>query len=54
MTLSPEDEADPVFVGFLGFLDPLKPDAAEAIRDLAKLGVQVIFLNHILFSGESN
>ena len=41
MTLSPKDEDELVFVGFLGFLDPLKPDAAKAVKDLAKLSVQV-------------
>jgi hypothetical protein len=38
MTVTREDETDLVFVGFLNFLDPLKPDAADR---LSKLGVQV-------------
>jgi Mg2+-importing ATPase len=46
--LGPEDERDLVFIGFLGFLDPVKPDAAEAIRDLAVLNVQVGNSNFIL------
>ena len=41
MTLNTKDETDLVFVGLVGFLDPLKPDAAGAIDRLAKLGVQV-------------
>ena len=41
MMTTPGDERDLVFVGFLAFLDPVKPDAAEAIEALASLGVQV-------------
>jgi len=41
MTSTAGDERDLVFIGFLGFLDPVKPDAAEAINTLASLGVQV-------------
>lgn len=41
ITLNTKDETDLVFVGLVGFLDPLKPDAAGAIDRLAKLGVQV-------------
>lgn len=44
MVLHPEDERDLVFIGFLGFLDPVKPDAAKAVEDLAALGVQVRIL----------
>jgi P-type Mg2+ transporter len=47
MTLSPADERDLVFMGFLGFLDPVKPDAAEAVQSLARLGVQA---GHFLLS----
>ena len=35
------EESDLVFVGFLAFLDPPKPDAAEAIERLKELGVKV-------------
>lgn len=41
-TISTEDEEDLVFVGFVALLDPLKPDAAEAIRKLGSLHVQVL------------
>ncbi|KAG0700830.1 Mg-transporting ATPase [Suillus ampliporus] len=44
MTISCSDESELTFVGFLGLLDPLKPDAAQAIKDLAKLNVQVRIL----------
>jgi Mg2+-importing ATPase len=44
MTLSAQDERDLVFIGFLGFLDPVKPDAALAVETLASLGVQVRIL----------
>jgi P-type Mg2+ transporter len=44
MTLTTADEEDLVFIGLLGFLDPVKPDAAEAIKTLATLGVQVVHL----------
>lgn len=40
-TISTEDEEDLVFVGFVALLDPLKPDAAEAIQKLGSLHVQV-------------
>ncbi|KAG1751439.1 Mg-transporting ATPase [Suillus paluster] len=43
-TISSDDESELTFVGFLGLLDPLKPDAAQAIKDLAKLNVQVRIL----------
>jgi len=36
-----DDEADMTFVGFLLFVDPPKPDAAQAIRDLAARGIGV-------------
>ena len=46
MTLNTNDETDLVFIGLVGFLDPLKPDASEAIDRLAKLGVQAcVFLS---------
>ncbi len=35
------DEADMIFEGFLLFFDPPKPDAAQAIADLRKLGVEL-------------
>jgi Mg2+-importing ATPase len=35
------EERDLVFVGFLAFLDPPKEDAADAIRELASLGIPV-------------
>ncbi|MGE5339445.1 MAG: magnesium-translocating P-type ATPase [Gemmatimonadota bacterium] len=35
------DEVDLVFEGFLLFFDPPKPDAAEAIDDLKRLGVEL-------------
>jgi Mg2+-importing ATPase len=38
---SRDDECDLVFDGFLLFFDPPKPGAAEAIADLARLGVQL-------------
>lgn len=41
VTISAEDEEDLVFVGFVALLDPLKPDAAEAIQRLGTLHVQV-------------
>ncbi|KIJ07693.1 hypothetical protein PAXINDRAFT_173345 [Paxillus involutus ATCC 200175] len=44
MTVATDDEEDLIFVGFVAFLDPLKPDAAEAIKDLTKLRVQVRIL----------
>jgi len=39
-TYSRDCEADMVFEGFLDFFDPPKPDAAQAIRDLASLGIR--------------
>ena len=44
MTLTTVDEDDLVFIGFVSFLDPLKPDAAGAIKELSKLNVQVRIL----------
>jgi Mg2+-importing ATPase len=38
---SAADERDMVFEGFLLFLDPPKPDAARAIADLRRLGVEL-------------
>ena len=39
--LAPDDERDLRLTGFLTFLDPPKPDAADAISALHRLGVQV-------------
>ena len=39
--LTPEDERDLQLTGFLTFLDPPKPDAADAITALGRLGVEV-------------
>lgn len=44
MALTASDEAELTFVGFLGLLDPLKPGAADAVRELGKLNVQVRIL----------
>ncbi|KAI6139389.1 Mg-transporting ATPase [Pisolithus tinctorius] len=44
MTISTADEEDLVFIGFVSLLDPLKPDAADAIKELSKLNVQVRIL----------
>lgn len=44
MTISTADEEDLIFIGFVSFLDPLKPDAADAIKELSKLNVQVRIL----------
>lgn len=41
MEVSSVDESGLAFAGFLAFLDPPKPDAAEAIARLKELGVQV-------------
>ncbi|KAF8546738.1 Mg-transporting ATPase [Imleria badia] len=43
-SISTEDEEDLIFVGFIALLDPLKPDAAEAIQKLGNLHVQVRIL----------
>ncbi|KIJ64405.1 hypothetical protein HYDPIDRAFT_111717 [Hydnomerulius pinastri MD-312] len=43
-TISTSDEEELVFIGFVAFLDPLKPDAAEAIKELTRLRVQVRIL----------
>ena len=40
-----EDEKDMVLIGYLAFLDPPKPSAAEAIRTLHDNGVQVKILS---------
>ena len=34
-------ESDLIFAGFLAFLDPAKPDAAESIQRLKASGVKV-------------
>lgn len=39
-----EDETDMVFAGFVTFVDPPRPDAGDAIRDLAADGVRVVIL----------
>lgn len=44
MTITTADEEDMIFIGFVAFLDPLKPDAANAIQELHKLNVQVRIL----------
>lgn len=44
MTISCSDESELTFIGFIGLLDPLKPDATQAIKDLAALNVQVRIL----------
>ncbi|KAG2043361.1 Mg-transporting ATPase [Suillus americanus] len=44
MTISCSDESELTFIGFIGLLDPLKPDATQAIKDLAVLNVQVRIL----------
>lgn len=44
ITINTADEEDLVFIGFVSFLDPLKPDAADAIKELSKLNVQVRIL----------
>ncbi len=38
---SKEDETDMTFIGFVGFLDPPKPDVKEAIENLYHAGVDV-------------
>jgi P-type Mg2+ transporter len=43
--LLPEDECDLVISGFCVFVDPPKPDAAEAIARLANAGVRVAILS---------
>ena len=40
-----EDENDMVLIGYLSFLDPPKPSAAEAIRQLHENGVEVKILS---------
>lgn len=42
---SVEDESDMVLIGFLAFLDPPKPSAANAIRQLQRYGVEVKVLS---------
>ncbi|MGA9160536.1 MAG: magnesium-translocating P-type ATPase [Actinomycetota bacterium] len=39
--VDPEDEHDLILVGFLAFVDPPKADAAESLRRLTDLGVEV-------------
>ncbi|RDX02299.1 magnesium-translocating P-type ATPase [Listeria kieliensis] len=38
---SKQDEANMIFKGFIGFLDPVKPSAADAIKRLKDKGVQL-------------
>lgn len=38
---SPDDESDMTFIGYVAFLDPPKPDVAEAIKDLYAAGVDI-------------
>lgn len=40
-----EDEADMVLIGYLAFLDPPKPSAANAIRQLHEHGIEVKILS---------
>ena len=42
---SVSDEKEMVLIGFLAFLDPLKPSAAEAIKQLHEYGVEVKILS---------
>lgn len=49
MTISPSDENELTFIGFIGLLDPLKPDATQAIKDLAALNVQVCISSALFF-----
>jgi Mg2+-importing ATPase len=41
LTYSVDDESDLIMTGFIGFLDPAKPSAPDAIRSLHELGVRV-------------
>jgi Mg2+-importing ATPase len=41
LTYSVDDESDLIMTGFIGFLDPAKPSAHDAIRSLHELGVRV-------------
>jgi Mg2+-importing ATPase len=43
-TFSVADECDMVLLGFVGFLDPPRPSAAEAIAALADYGVRTVVL----------
>jgi Mg2+-importing ATPase len=38
---SPEDEHEMTFIGYVAFLDPPKPDVADAIRALTEAGVAI-------------
>jgi len=38
---SPADESGMTFIGYVAFLDPPKPDVAEAIKDLYEAGVDI-------------
>ncbi len=42
---SVSDEKEMVLIGFLAFLDPPKPSAAEAIKQLHEYGVEVKILS---------
>ncbi|MGA2667083.1 MAG: magnesium-translocating P-type ATPase [Patescibacteria group bacterium] len=42
---SQKDEANLIFVGFISFLDPPKPDAAQAIKNLESLGITLKVLS---------
>ena len=37
----PKDESEMTFIGYVAFLDPPKPDVAEAIKDLYAAGVDI-------------
>ncbi|MFH0873539.1 MAG: magnesium-translocating P-type ATPase [Candidatus Komeilibacteria bacterium] len=43
-TYSHDQEVDLVFQGFIAFLDPPKPTAEEAIKELAELGIEIKIL----------
>jgi len=43
-TYSHDQETDLIFHGFIAFLDPPKSTAAEAIKDLAELGIEIKIL----------
>ena len=40
-TFGPQDECEMTFIGYVAFLDPPKPDVAEAIKNLYDAGVDI-------------
>jgi len=40
-SFGPKDESEMTFIGYLAFLDPPKPDVAQAIKDLYAAGVDI-------------